>query len=108
MLSMIMISVLLMSFGIVAAVTCPTGTTSTFVETIEVLSDGSTVASINALENGVTYLLEASGTYRFANWGKYGIADAEWSYRSSAYTLDGIADWIMGEGYFQSECGLEI
>lgn len=53
------------------------------------------------------YLIRVSGTYRFANWGSYGIADAEWSYRTAAYTPDNIAGWVKGEGYFASECGLD-
>ena len=37
----------------------------------------------------------ASGTYRFANWGDYGIADAAWNYRSAAYAPGNIAGWYQ-------------
>jgi len=47
------------------------------------------------LEAGKDYLLVASGTYRFANWGDYGIADAAWNYRSAAYAPGGIAGWYQ-------------
>ena len=90
------------------------------VDTVEVPSDGSTVTSIS-LDNDVDYLFEASGTYRFANWGVYGIADAEWAYRRAPYYPtdssyeDVVPDegsttsgWVKGEGYYISECGLDV
>lgn len=40
---------------------------------------GNPFPSSISLEVGKTYLLEASGTYRFANRGEYGIADAAWN-----------------------------
>ena len=66
------------------------------------------VDSTTTLTLGQEYELRASGTYRFANWGEYGIADAEYSYRSAAYTPNSNAGWIQGEGYFTSPCGLDV
>jgi len=100
--------ILLFVAATVGAQSCPSGTTPEFVETVSVPSNGSSVQSTNNLETGVTYLLEANGTYHFANWGGYGIADAEWAYRDSAHTPDGNAGWIKGEGYYVSDCGLDI
>lgn len=60
--------------------TCPTGTTPTPVETVIVPSDGSLVTSTNVLESGVTYLLEASGTFIYNSAGDW--ADAEWYLKS--------------------------
>ena len=47
------------------------------------------------LEAGSNYHLVAKGTYRFANWGDFGIADAAWNYRSAAYAPDGVAGWYQ-------------
>jgi hypothetical protein len=44
---------------------------------------------------GKNYKLVASGTYRFANWGEYGIADAAWNARSAAYAPGGVAGWYQ-------------
>jgi len=80
-----------------------------FVETVYVPSENKDgIDSTIALTLGQEYELRASGTYRFANWGKYGIADAEYSYRPAAYTPNIIAGWIQGEDYFASPCGLDI
>lgn len=80
-----------------------------FVDTVEVPSDGSTVSSVS-LDDGVEYLLEASGTYRFANWGPYGIADAEWAYRNDAYKDDPLPvhGWTLGELTYPSVLGLDV
>jgi len=48
-----------------------------------------------ALEAGKNYSLRASGTYRFANWGEYGIADAAWNYRRAANAPGGVAGWYQ-------------
>lgn len=61
-----------------------------------------------SLTAGKMYRIDVSGTYRFATWGEYGIADAEWSYRSALYAPGGVAGWVKGEGYFASECGLDL
>lgn len=70
------------------------------VETILVPSDGSTVSSA-ALVDGSSYELRASGTYRFANWGEAGIADAQCSlrppgvwYSFHSYSVD---TWVPGD-----------
>jgi len=47
------------------------------------------------LEAGKNYSLVASGFYRFANWGEYGIADAAWNYRSAAYAPNNIPGWYQ-------------
>jgi hypothetical protein len=65
-----------------------------FIETKSVASNGIAVPS-SPLAEGVTYTLKASGTYRFANWGEYGIADAKYNYRSGAYN-GGTAGWVNG------------
>ena len=52
-------------------------------------------ASAISLESGNNYLLVASGTYRFANWGEYGIADAAWNYRRAANAPGGVAGWYQ-------------
>jgi len=79
-----------------------------FVETVEVPSDGSSVTSTNVLGSGVTYLLEASGTYSFANWGLYGIADAEWAYRNDGYSDPNPFGWTLGEDTYPSVLGLDV
>jgi len=120
-MALFVLAILMMSVSVVMAATCPSGTTPTPVETVTVPSDGSSVTSTNTLDNGVTYLLEASGTYRFANWGVYGIADAEWAYRRAPYYPtdtsyeDVVPDegsttsgWVKGEDYYASECGLDV
>jgi hypothetical protein len=43
------------------------------------------ISSNSTLESGKTYKLEASGTYKFANWTGYGYADAEYSHRAEGY-----------------------
>ena len=78
-------------------------------ETVEVSGESdATSMSVMSLQDGVDYTLNAHGTYRFANWGEYGIADAEWAYRDAVHTPDNIAGWVKGEGYYVSECGLDI
>jgi len=47
------------------------------------------------LEEGKDYSLVASGTYRFANWGEYGIADAAWNSRRAANAPGGVAGWYQ-------------
>jgi hypothetical protein len=62
------------------------------------------VDSTTALNAGELYQLRASGTYRFANWGAFGIADAHCNYRSSLYggpgwmhsTLNYLEVWVNG------------
>ncbi len=91
----------------------------TYVETVEVPGTGGVVSSVNDLALDTDYFLEASGTYRFANWGDYGIADAEWASRDAAHypgpgltevypDLGETAGWVKGEGYYASECGLDV
>jgi hypothetical protein len=93
----------------------------TYVETVTVpATSGTPVESVNELGAGNKYFLTASGTYRFANWGIYGIADAEWAYRYGPYypadpsltpvvpDSDGTSGWVKGEGYYASECGLDL
>jgi hypothetical protein len=62
-------------------------------ETIQVPGDGTTVQSTTVLDAAEQYGLKATGTYRFANWGEYGIADAQCSYRPAAYGGPG---WVNG------------
>ena len=70
------------------------------IETIYVPSDGS-VASSAALTNGIGYELRASGTYRFANWGDAGIADAQCSLRppgeSYSFHDEAVDIWVNGD-----------
>lgn len=48
-------------------------------------------------EIGTKYLLETSGTYKFANWTDAGIADAKYSLRLPGYTnTTGVIAWIDG------------
>jgi hypothetical protein len=58
------------------------------------------------LEDGANYRLIASGTYRFANWGTYGIADALWNSRRAANALsEYLAYYPVGDpgaGWYQS------
>jgi hypothetical protein len=49
------------------------------------------------------YLLEASGTYRFASWGEYGIADAQYNLRDAAHSPGGVAGW-----YEQASTRLQV
>lgn len=80
-----------------------------FIETVTVTPSGTAaytpipVYSVYPLVSGVNYTLEASGTYRFAKWGEYGIADAAWNYRSAAYAPRGVAGW-----YQQSSTRLQV
>jgi hypothetical protein len=63
-------------------------------ETIQVPGTNATgVTSATTLESGVDYRLEASGTYQFANWGEFGIADAQCSYRDAGHGGEG---WVNG------------
>ncbi|MBW6469058.1 MAG: hypothetical protein K0B85_07885 [Coriobacteriia bacterium] len=66
------------------------------VDTVQVFAKGAEHQSI-ALAAGKSYLLEASGTYRFANWGEYGIADAAWNHRRAANAPGGVAGWYQQE-----------
>jgi len=96
-------------------------TAKQFLETVYVSPDGNPYSSNNSLESGEEYIVKASGTYKFANWGNYGIADAEWAYRRAPYYPtdpsyeDVVPDqgsttsgWVKGEGYYASECGLDL
>lgn len=58
---------------------------------------------------GTQYYVEAEGTYRFAPWGAYGIADAEWAYRNDGYA-EPIAPhmWTVGENSYPSIVGLDV
>jgi len=86
------------------------GATEAFViDTVVVPSDGSVVNSNVTLENGKQYLFEAIGTYRFVNWGDYGIADAEYAYRNDSYSLPVPSDgWTLGEDSYPSVVGLDV
>jgi hypothetical protein len=69
------------------------------VETVTVPSNGDVVSSAT-LTSGAFYRLDASETYRFANWGDQGIADAECSYRTDAYLPPAFTPrpgWISGD-----------
>lgn len=69
------------------------------IDTVTVYASGAVASSV-ALENGVVYEFEASGTYRFVNWGTFpetGIADARASYRiPSSYNPYGVVAWVDG------------
>jgi len=82
----------------------------TFVETVEVPATNNTgIDSVNILESGKSYLLKVYGTYRFANWGDYGVADAEYAYRNDAYALPLPPDgWTLGENSYPSILGLDV
>lgn len=72
------------------------------VDTVQVPSDGSHVTSTDLVDGG-GFELRASGTYRFANWGAAGIADAQYSYRKPGqipvgYVPDGNGfAWVNGK-----------
>lgn len=55
------------------------------------------------------YLIKVSGTYRFGDWGEYGIADAEWAYRNDIYTDNPLPahGWTQGENTYLSAYGLD-
>jgi len=82
----------------------------TFVETVEVPgTSGNPVESVNKLDVGKDFFLTVSGTYRFADWGDYGIADAEYAYRDDAYALPLPPDgWTLGETNYPSVVGLDV
>jgi hypothetical protein len=63
------------------------------VDTLQVYPDGTGYPSNIALTSGKNYGLLASGTYRFANWGEYGIADAQFNYRDAAHAPGGVPGW---------------
>lgn len=82
-----------------------------YLETVEVpATSGDGADSINTLESGKEYMLYVSGTYRFANWGEYGIADAEWAYRNDAYKDVPLLahGWTLGEFIYPSVVGLDL
>jgi hypothetical protein len=67
-----------------------------YIETVVVpANSGTDILTKYPLVEGTEYTLKASGTYRFANWGEYGIADAKYNYRSAAYN-GGTAGWVNG------------
>jgi hypothetical protein len=69
----------------------------TLVDTVTVPSGGSTVPSNISLESGATYELVAGGTYRFAEWGEAGIADARCSFRiPGSFNNTGVNAWVDG------------
>ncbi len=61
------------------------------------------------LTAGNMYRLDVSGTYKFANMGAFGIADAEYSYRNDKYGPIG-GGWAKGEDTFPAgfECYLDL
>ena len=66
------------------------------VRTLQVSSDGTAVGSM-VLSDGITYIVEAVGTYRFVNWTNAGIADAAYSLRiPGSYNDTGEIAWISG------------
>lgn len=69
------------------------------IETVSVPANNSSgVSSQDNLEKGKEYKLEATGTYKFANWGEYGIADAKFNYRSAAHN-GGYPGWVDGSTF---------
>jgi len=68
-------------------------------ETLYVPAQDAVVSTTGTLTAGRIYLVEASGTYRFGNWGEYGIADTEWAYRNDAWTDNPLLPhgWTKGE-----------
>jgi hypothetical protein len=52
------------------------------------------ISSKITLASGVVHELRAEGTYRFAKWGEFGIADALCNYRDAAHGGPG---WINGD-----------
>ena len=56
---------------------------------------------------GITYDLEVSGTFRFANWGTdFGIADAEYMSRYGAYNIPGFVNgWAQNPDPDNLPCG---
>ncbi len=79
------------------AADCSVIDVKTLVDTVTVPAGGATVNSTAILETGINYELVASGTYRFANWGEAGIADARCSFRLPGYNNStGVNAWIDG------------
>lgn len=68
------------------------------IESLDVSGKGTPTTSAFTSVAGVTYFLEASGTYRFANWGIYGIADAKYNYRDASHN-GGTAGWVDGASW---------
>lgn len=67
-----------------------------FIETVTVPANKSTATNSSyPMVSGTQYVLQASGTYRFADWGVFGIADAKYNYRSAAYN-NNTPDWVDG------------
>jgi hypothetical protein len=71
-----------------------TASPETLVDTVTVFPDGNNYPS-DTLVDGGKYLVVASGTYRFANMGEYGIADAAWNYRWAAVAPGGVPGWYQ-------------
>jgi len=82
-----------------------------YVETVTIDGAYSGITpSTASLESDVEYLLVVNGTYRFANWGDYGVADAEWAYRNDGYKDNPLAahGWTVGELTYPSVKGLDV
>jgi|GEM_PF-3580104 len=70
-----------------------------FIETVKVpgTNDLGIESAFNTVD-GTKYNFEASGTYKFANWAPYGIADAKFNYRDAAHN-SGTAGWVNGANW---------
>jgi hypothetical protein len=80
-----------------ATLDCPKDTTQAVLETLPVYPNGTSYPSSKILTNGMIYLVQASGTYKFANWTDAGIADAMYSLRLPGYNNpDSTPKWIDG------------
>jgi len=69
-------------------------------EEVEVMANGTIASSTNVLDSSGSYKLVANGTYKFANWGDAGIADAEYSLRppgkTYSYHPELVNTWVNG------------
>jgi len=65
-------------------------------DTVEVNAFGDEASSTLVTKLGANYELVATGTYKFANWGEYGIADAKFNYRDAAHGGPG---WVNGADF---------
>lgn len=71
------------------------------VDTVLVPATGGVVNSAYSLDPTKDYVIEASGTYRYANWVDSGIADAKYSLRpagqSYSYHAEPVPTWVSGD-----------
>jgi hypothetical protein len=68
-----------------------------YLETVNVSSDETVVSAVSTIDSDETYILEASGTYKYASWAGDPVADAKCSWRGTADPLGLSEQWVSGD-----------